>query len=62
LKKARCEHAGAQLRAQPFSYRYIRQIGLFQDLPAHSCVLRKKALQLNHQTCFFIQDFENLVG
>jgi hypothetical protein len=57
-----CEHASPQVRAQAFGYRYIRQIGLFQDLPAGSRVLGKKTLELDHQTSLFIYDFENLIG
>jgi len=56
------EHTGPQVRAQAFSYRYIRQIGLFQNLPAHSRVLRQKPLQLDHQTSLFVDDFEDLIS
>jgi len=41
LQEPRGEHAGTQVRAQPLSYRHIGQIGLLQNLPAHSCVLRE---------------------
>jgi hypothetical protein len=62
LQETCCKYAGAQVRPQPFSYRHISQIGFFKNLSAHSGVLGKKALQLDHETSFFVQDFEDLVS
>jgi hypothetical protein len=62
LQEARCEHAVTQVRAQTFGDRYISQIGLFKDLPAHTRVLGENALQFDHQANFFIHDFENLIS
>jgi hypothetical protein len=43
-------------------YGYVRQIRLFQNLAASSGVLGEKALQFDHETGFFAQDLEDLVG
>jgi hypothetical protein len=62
LQQSCREDTGAQIRAETLRHGNIRQVRLFENLPADASLLSKEALQLHHQTSLFIQDFEDLVS
>ena len=62
LQQACCENAGSQIGVEPLCDGDIRQIGLFENLSAYPGFLREDTLQLNHETDFFVQHFEDLIS